>query len=98
MAKITSKQVDKAHKDLKNDARKRIAERGILQFRADPETVLAVLAAADKQKMPVGALLRVWVQEKLALDSPATKTSDLGQRVTILEQEVTTLRQQLRSN
>lgn len=40
---------------MKDDARKRIAERGVLQFRADADTVLAILDAADKANMPVGA-------------------------------------------
>lgn len=97
MAKLTSKQLQKAHEELKDDARQRIAERGILQFRADQETVLAVLAAADKQNIPVGALLRQWVQEKLATEYPAPKTLDLNQRITFLEQEVTVLRKKMRS-
>ena len=97
MAKLNSKQLQKAHEDLKTDARQRIAERGVLQFRADPETVLAVLDAADKQNMPVGALLRQWVQEKLMLDSASQKAPDLVERVTFLEEAVTDLRQKLES-
>lgn len=97
MAKLTSKQLHKAHEEVKNDARQRVAERGILQFRADPETVLAVLSAADKQKIPVGALLRQWVQEKLALEYPAPKVPDMNQRITLLEQEVTDLRKKLQT-
>ena len=95
MAKLNSKQLQKAHEDLKSDARQRIAERGVLQFRADPETVLAVLDAADKQNMPVGALLRQWVQEKLMLDTASPKAPNLVERVTFLEEAVTDLRQKL---
>jgi hypothetical protein len=95
MAKLNSKQLQKAHADLKNDARQRIAERGILQFRADPETVLAVLDAADKQNVPVGALLRQWIQEKLMLDTSTKKAPDLIERVSFLEEAVTDLRQKL---
>lgn len=95
MAKLNAKQLQKAHADLKQDARQRIAERGVLQFRADSETVLAVLDAADKQNMPVGALLRQWVQEKLMLDSAKKKAPDLVERVTVLEEAVTDLRQRL---
>jgi len=95
MAKLNSKQLQKAHAELKDDARQRIAERGILQFRADPETVLAVLDAADKQNIPVGALLRQWVQEKISLDSASDKAPDLIQRVSSLEEAVTDLRQKL---
>ena len=92
MAKLNSKQLQKAHADLKDDARQRIAERGILQFRADPETVLAVLDAADKQNMPVGALLRQWIQEKLMLDTAAQRAPDLIERVALLEEVVSDLR------
>lgn len=95
MAKLNSKQVQKAHHDLKDDARQRVAERGILQFRADPQTVLAVLDAADKQNVPVGALLRQWVQEKLASDVPLTQAFSVDTRLRNLEQEVTNLRQKL---
>lgn len=96
MAKLNAKQLQKAHADLKQDARQHVAERGVLQFRADPETVLAVLDAADKQNMPVGALLRQWVQEKLMLDSAKDKAPDLVERVTFLEEAVTDLRQRLK--
>jgi hypothetical protein len=92
MAKLTPKQLRKAHVDLKDDARQRIAERGILQFRADPETVLAVLDAADKENVPVGALLRQWVQEKLMLEPSKKQATDLVQRVSVLESEVAKLR------
>jgi hypothetical protein len=95
MAKLNSKQVQKAHEDLQTDARQRIAERGILQFRADPETVLAVMDAADKQKVPVGALLRQWVQEKLMIETSTQKAPDLIQRVSFLENAVTEMRKQM---
>lgn len=96
MAKLDKKQLEKAHKELNSDARKRIAERGILQFRADEETILAVMTAADKAKMPVGAILRQWVQEKLQIENARAKAPDLIERVAILEQVVTDLRQKLK--
>jgi len=76
MAKLNSKQIGNAHAELKEDARQRIAERGVLQFRADPKTVLAVMDAADKQKMRIGALLRQWVQERLVLEASTQKKND----------------------
>ncbi|MFN8659632.1 MAG: hypothetical protein U0105_25075 [Candidatus Obscuribacterales bacterium] len=96
MAKLDKKQLEKAHKELKGDARKRIAERGILQFRADEETILAVMTAAEKAKMPVGTILRQWVQEKLQIETAREKAPDLVQRVSILEQVVTDLQQKLK--
>lgn len=95
MAKLDKEQLEKAHKELKSDARKRIAERGVLQFRADEGTILAVMAAADKANMPVGAMLRQWVQEKLQLNNARHKSPDLVQRVSILEQAVNDIQQRL---
>lgn len=95
MAKLDKEQLGKAHAELKNEARKRIAERGVLQFRADSETIMAVLTAADKACMPVGALLRRWVQEKLQIERAHEKAPDLVQRVSVLEQAVTDLQQRL---
>ncbi len=98
MAKLNSKQIEKAHSDLKEDSRQRIAERGILQFRADSATVLAVLDAADKQSMPVGALLRQWVQEKLLLEVATQQEPDILQRLSVLEDAVTDLRRKLKTS
>ena len=95
MARLTSKQLEAAHADLQKDSRQRIADRGILQFRADSETVLAVLDAADKANLPVGALLRQWVQEKLMLEASTQKAPDLVERVSFLEEAIIDLRQQL---
>lgn len=95
MAKLDKKQLDKAHNELKNDARQRIAERGVLQFRADEETILAVMAAADKANIPVGTMLRQWVQEKLQVEDAHDREPDLVQRISILEQAVTDLQQRL---
>ncbi len=96
MAKLNKKQLEKAHKELKDDARQRVAERGILQFRADSETILAVMTAADKAQMPIGALLRQWVQEKLQIENARIKAPDLVQRVSILEQAITDLQKRLK--
>lgn len=69
MSKLDKNQLQKAHDNLKVAARKRVSKRGILQFRADSDLVLAVMNAADKEGLPVGKLLRKWVQEKLQLES-----------------------------
>ena len=95
MAKLNAEELDRGHKELKADARQRVVERGLLQFRADAETIKAVLQAADERKMPVGALLREWVRERLMLDEAQQKAPDLVQRVTMLEQAITDLQQKL---
>lgn len=96
MAKLTPDQLKKAHQDLKKEARQRIAERGVLQFRADPETVIAVLEAADKAKMPVGKMLRLWVQEKLILQAAEDKAPDLVKRLCVLEETVSYLQKKIK--
>lgn len=93
MAKLNSKQLQKAHSELKDEARQRVADRGVLQFRADPETIRAVMEAADKHNMPVGALIRQWIQEKLEIDDASRKTPDLLTRMATLEDAVTKLQQ-----
>lgn len=95
MAKLNSKELSRAHKELKADARERVAERGLLQFRADPATVKAVLKVADARKMPVGAVLREWVQDRLLVETGKQRTPDLVQRVTLLEEAVIHLQQKL---
>jgi hypothetical protein len=95
MAKLNAKQLEKAHGELQADARDRVVERGLLQFRADADTVKAVLQAADERNMPVGALLRQWIQERLFSEHGKQKSPDLVQRVTLLEEAVTDLQQKL---
>lgn len=56
---------------------------------------MAVIAAADKAKTPVSALLRQWVQEKVQIENARDKAPDLVERVSILEQAVMDLRQRL---
>lgn len=91
MAKLNSKQLQKAHSELKDDARQRVAERGVLQFRADPDTIRAVMDAAEKHNMPVGALIRQWIQEKLDIEASPQKTPDLFARMASLEDTVSKL-------
>ncbi len=85
MAKLTKKELEGARKKLKDEARQRIIERGILQFRADPVTIAAVLKAADEQRLPVSSLLRNWVQEKLLIEKTTHESPDLFVRVAQLE-------------
>ena len=95
MAKLTPDELKRARKGIRDDARQRVAERGILQFRADPETVKAVLQAADDCNMPVGAMLRQWVQERLQIVSSTQKAPDLVERVILLEEAITDLKRKL---
>lgn len=59
------------------------------------ETVLSILDEAEKQQMPVGALLRKWVEERLVVEGVKKKAPDLVERVSLLEQQIVDIRQQL---
>lgn len=96
MAKLTPEELKKARRNLRDEARQRVADRGILQFRADKETVLAVMDAADKLQMPVGSLLRQWVQERLMITNAKERAPDLVQRVGLLEEAVNDLQKKLK--
>lgn len=96
MAKLTPDELNRARKAMREEARRRVIERGILQFRADPETMRGVLEAADAQRIPAGKLLRQWVQERLELECAKQEAPDLVQRVEQLEDAVTKIQQKLK--
>lgn len=76
-----------------------IVERGILQFRADEQTIRAVLDAAEKEKIPVGTLLKKWIKEKLEerhTDAGVTaQNADVLSRLETLESNVNRLTQMI---
>lgn len=96
MARLNPEELDRARKNMREEARKRVIERGILQFRADPATMKAVLEAADALQIPAGSLLRMWVQERLNLEQAKQIAPDLVQRVEQLEDAVTKIQEKLR--
>jgi len=91
MAKWNADELAQARKTLQAEARQRTAERGVLQFRADPETIKGVMRAAEEQQVPIGTLLRLWVQERLASMHFTPGEPDLVRRVTLLEEAVNEL-------
>ncbi len=50
---------------LRTQAKKEISVAGTVQFRLDEETMLSLMKAADKKKMPLGTLVRMWTVERL---------------------------------
>ena len=50
---------------IQREARQRILDRGKIEFRVEHELMSAVLDLAAKQKMPVGPMIRQWVQERI---------------------------------
>lgn len=47
------------------EARKRVIERGVLQFRADSETMEQLLELSENRGVPLGSMVRDWVKERL---------------------------------
>lgn len=50
-------------------ARRRVIERGIVQFRADEEIMDLLLRVAANKRIPYGVMCRAWVVEKLRQES-----------------------------
>jgi hypothetical protein len=50
------------------DARQRVVERGIVQFRADEEIMDLLLRVAAYKRMPYGVMCRAWVVERLRVE------------------------------
>jgi hypothetical protein len=50
------------------DARAAVANRGIMQFRAEPEDILALYDLAMKRKQRISTMIRGWVLERLELE------------------------------
>lgn len=96
MARLNPDGLTPAQRNMKTEARRRVIERGLLQFRADRELMTAVLETADALQIPVGSLVRLWVQERVNLEQTRQKAPDLVQRVEKLEQAVTKLQRKLR--
>ena len=53
---------------LKIKARKELSVAGTVQFRLDEETMQLLMKAADKKKLPLGTLVRMWTVERLAAE------------------------------
>lgn len=55
----------------KEQAKKEVAFRGVVQYRVDEETMLRLMAIADKKKVPFGVLARMWMVERLDKEEAA---------------------------
>lgn len=55
-------------KALAEQARINLIERGELTIKLNPKTYLGLLTLADSLKVPVGVLVRGWVEEKVKTD------------------------------
>lgn len=47
------------------EARNRVIERGVVQFRADPDMMKELLEISEARRVPLGTMLREWVGDRL---------------------------------
>lgn len=59
-------------KALAEQARINLVERGELTIKLSPKVYLSLLSHADTLKVPVGALVRGWIEEKVKTDDTST--------------------------
>lgn len=51
-------------KKIQQEARQHILERGKIEFRVDSKLMATLLDLAKEKKMPLGPMVREWVQER----------------------------------
>ena len=51
---------------LRKQAKKDINIAGTVQFRVDEETMLLLMEIADRKKLPLGTMVRMWTVERLS--------------------------------
>lgn len=69
----------------RTEARSKVIERGIVQFRADPELMAKLLEVSENQRIPLGTMVRNWVAERLedSENQGASSSSDaLAEKIT----------------
>ena len=54
-------------------ARKRVIERGIAQFRVDPNIMEQLLQISEHRGIPLGTMLREWIKDRLRSEHNKTK-------------------------
>lgn len=52
--------------NLRKQAKKDISIAGTVQFRVDEETMLLLMEIADRKKLPLGTMVRMWTVERLS--------------------------------
>lgn len=62
---MNKEQLKKRSKQMTEQAQLAVAERGIMQFRADPDDILALYNIALERNQRVSTMVREWVVERL---------------------------------
>src|SRR5271163_3619268 len=68
----------------RDEARRRVIERGIIQFRADPELMAALLEISEHRRIPLGTIIRNWVAERLEserTEEPTVNIVSLAEKI-----------------
>jgi hypothetical protein len=79
--------VNKAIKNLKQDAHERVMDRGLVQFRLDKNYMQRLLKMSDEKGLGYGVLARMWICERLEQES-SVAPSPLKQIRNLVRQEV----------
>jgi len=58
------------------EAHRHVVNRGIAQFRVDPDTMEQLLQMSDDRGLPLGTMLREWVKDRLRNEQNKTKQSN----------------------
>ncbi|MFN8659154.1 MAG: hypothetical protein U0105_22645 [Candidatus Obscuribacterales bacterium] len=83
---MDQKQLQEKMQKAKDEAARRVADRGVVQFRADADLILRLYTLAEKRKTSISELLRSWVGERLSLEEQDKPS--LESRVTNLEKMI----------
>lgn len=78
MPKMTKEELEKRKTDMALRARAEVAKTEIMQFRLDAASIVKLHEQAAKCRMPVGAMVRQWVLDRLAAEE-AEKVSAVPQ-------------------
>lgn len=84
------------------EARARIAKRGVMKFRCTENDILRLNEFAAQSGLPVGAMMRKWVLERLEVETDTlgkanTARSDLGKEMRNFDKRLRLIEQSLHS-
>jgi hypothetical protein len=88
---MDKRELEKRKAEMTSRARAEVAKTEIVQFRLDPANILRLYELAEKNKKPLGAMVRNWVLERMAVESTSgTQASfaELPARVKLLEAQM----------
>jgi hypothetical protein len=69
---MSKEDLAEAKANARKQARQNVVERGLFQFRLDPEPYERLLDLAHDRHVPVSAMVREWVEERLAMELSAS--------------------------